>query len=115
VGWRGAANAVAFRWRAAMAGWRRPQGKSGDAWRGTRRGAWLPSAGDSLGGARWWHACPHSGGRRRVADERDPTGSGRVPGREVRGARGLTGEENGVGRARRKREVGQVQMNSDDF
>jgi hypothetical protein len=48
-------------------------------------------------------------------EERDPAGSGRVPGREVRGVHGLTGEGNGVGRARRKREVGQVWMNSDDF
>jgi hypothetical protein len=80
-----------------------------------RRGAWLPPAGDILGGARGRRACPHSGGRRWVADERDPAGSGRVPGREVQGARGLTGEGNGVGRARRKREVGQVRMNSDDF
>jgi hypothetical protein len=28
VGWRGATGAAAFQWRAALAGWRRPRGRS---------------------------------------------------------------------------------------
>jgi hypothetical protein len=47
------------------------QGKSGDAWRGARRGGWLPPQGTARAarhGRYWpgrgmhgWHACPHSG------------------------------------------------------
>jgi hypothetical protein len=76
------------------------QGKSGDVWRGSRRG-------DSSGGVAWPAAarsrcaCPHSGGWHRVTDEQGLDGSGRA-----RGVRGPAGEGNGVGRAR---------MNSDDF
>jgi hypothetical protein len=75
-------------------------------------GPWLPPVGDSSGGAarpaaaRPRRACPHSGVRRRVADERVLYGSGRARRREARGTRGPAGEGNGVGRAR---------MNSDDF
>jgi hypothetical protein len=81
-------------------------GKSADAWRGTRRGALAPTSGDSLGGvaqpaaARPRRACPHSGGRRQVTDELGLDGSGKVKGREARGARGPAGGRNGVGRAR---------------
>jgi hypothetical protein len=39
VGWRGAASAAAFWWRAAPAGWRRPRGRSCGSRR--RRGRWL--------------------------------------------------------------------------
>jgi hypothetical protein len=92
------------------------RGKSADAWRGSRRGVWLPLVGTAQvarhgrqrpgHGVRGRHACPHSGGRHRVADERGPDGNGRVRGREARGAHGPAGDGNGVGRAR---------MNSDDF
>jgi hypothetical protein len=81
-------------------------------------GGLAPTGGGQLGrrgndrqwpgrGACGRRTCLHSGGRRRVADERGPTGSWR--------ARGLAGEGNGVGQAQRKREVGQARMNSDDF
>jgi hypothetical protein len=57
-------------------------------------------------GARGRRTCPHSGGRRRVADEWGPAGSGRARGREAWDTHGPVGEGNGVDRAR---------MNSDDF
>jgi hypothetical protein len=79
-------------------------------------GVWLPPVGTAQvarhgrqrpgHGVRGRHACPHSGGWHRVADERGPDGNGRVRGREARGAHGPAGDGNGVGRAR---------MNSDDF
>jgi hypothetical protein len=65
-------------------------------------GSLSPTDGGQLGR----RACPHSGGRRWVAGERGPAGSGRVRGSEARGMRGLAREGNGVGRAR---------MNIDDF
>jgi hypothetical protein len=58
------------------------------------------------GSARGRRTCPHSGGWRRVTDERGLASSGRVRGREARGAHGSAGEGNGVDRAR---------MNNDDF
>jgi hypothetical protein len=84
---------------------------------GHEEGDLAPTGGGPLGrrgngrqrpgrGARERRTCPHSGERRRVADERGPAGSGRARGREARDTHGPAGEGNGVDRAR---------MNSDDF
>jgi hypothetical protein len=71
----------------------------GNAWRDRGGGPYLPPAGTAQAaqhgrqrpgcGVRGWHACPHSGVRRRVADKRGPDGSGRAlarmggPGKEM--------------------------------
>jgi hypothetical protein len=66
---------------------------------GSWKGALAPTDGDNLCGAaqsvaaRPRRACPHSGGRHRVADERGPDGSERTQGREAWACVGQPGKE----------------------